>query len=201
MVAELEIFRDFDLKRGRCVCDQMAGVAKVCAFFVGFSSRPQSRKVFCYSRFGLNRADLPVPGDGARFPSQSDDDFDASDLHAFRNILNVRDGDVLVWDVEDLVFIFEQEMVVIGNVGVEPHLGSIDGQLSKEASFGELVERVVNRGQRYWHADAHRFRVQYFGGDVPIAIAVEQASQSHTLARRAEPVVLQCLADLMRYAS
>ena len=77
------------------------------------------------------------------------------------------------------------------NVSVEIGLRSIDRRLAQKADFGELVQRVVDGGQRHRNFGAGRLFVKHFGGEVAIALAEQQPSQRHALARRPQADLAQ----------
>ena len=53
-----------------------------------------------------------------------------------------------------LALVLEEEVVVLARVGVEIGLGAVDRELAQEPRFGELVQGVVDRGQRDRHPGA-----------------------------------------------
>ena len=51
-------------------------------------------------------------------------------------------------------------------------------------SFSELMQCVVDRGERYFDARRHRFAVQMLGGDVTIPAFEKKPGQGEALTRR-----------------
>ena len=58
-----------------------------------------------------------------------------------------RDHDIAVIDVLQFTPIFEEEMVVVGHIGIEVRAPRIDDDLTDQAGFGELVQGIVDGGQ------------------------------------------------------
>src|SRR5262249_16598505 len=51
-------------------------------------------------------------------------------------------------DVENFIVVLDKEVVVVGGVGIEVGLGTVDGDLAEKPGLGELMQRVVDRGER-----------------------------------------------------
>ena len=72
-----------------------------------------------------------------------------------------------VLTVNDLiypVFVLDVEMVMVVGIGIEIGSRALDCDLTQQASLGELVQRVVDGGERHWHLGRQGFRVQILGG-------------------------------------
>ena len=73
---------------------------------------------------------------------------------------------------------------MVRRVGVEIRLCALDGEDAQQACLGELVQRVVDGGQRNRHAGAQRFLVQLFGREVAVALGEQKLGQCNALTRR-----------------
>ena len=65
---------------------------------------------------------------------------DARNLVAFRRDRHLADDHLGARNVDQRVFAFDEEVVVIGDVGIEIGLGTVDGDLPQQADVGELVQ-------------------------------------------------------------
>src|SRR5262249_19835014 len=68
-----------------------------------------------------------------------------------------------------------------GDIGVEIGLRAINRDLSQQSYFGELVQGVVDRRERYRDFRARCLFVEHFGSQVPIAFAEQDPTQRHAL--------------------
>ena len=50
-------------------------------------------------------------------------------------------------NVDQFVVVFEIEVVMRGDVGIEIGLGAVDADLAQQARIGELIEGVVDGGE------------------------------------------------------
>jgi hypothetical protein len=82
-------------------------------------------------------------------------------------------------------------MMVGRGIGIEIRLRSFDRHLAQQADLGELVQRVVDGGQRHRHLGAGRLFVKHFGGEVAVALAEQQPAERHALARRPQADLAQ----------
>ena len=89
-------------------------------------------------------------------------------------------------DMVSFALVFEEEVVMLGGIGVEIGLGPIHSELAQKAGFRELVQGVVDGRQRDRNTGARRLVEQNFGGDVPIALAKQQPSEGDALPRRTQ---------------
>jgi hypothetical protein len=89
-------------------------------------------------------------------------------------------------NVEHLVLALDEEMVVVGDVGVEIGPGAFDGENADHAGFGELMQRVVDGCERNRHAGKGGFLVQFLDGQVPITLGKQQVAKRDTLTRRTQ---------------
>src|SRR5688500_1692480 len=109
-----------------------------------------------------------------------------ADLHAWRRLREAIDAD-LAHEVDQPAFAFDEEMVVVAGVGVEVGAAAVDRHFAQEAGFRELVERVVDGGERDAHARRFRLPVQLLRGNMAVALGEEDASELHALACGPEP--------------
>ena len=103
--------------------------------------------------------------------------------------------------VDELTLVLEEEMVMLGRVGVEIGLGPVHRELAQEARFGELVQGVVDRRQRDRHAGPGRLVEQHLGRDVPVALAEQEPAQGHPLPGRAQAHAAQLVPQLGQRAA
>src|SRR5579863_2629291 len=80
----------------------------------------------------------------ALLPPQPHHDVDAGDLVTFRGRRRLADHDIVRRNIEQIVLVLDEEVMVLGIVGVEIGLGAVDRDLAQQADFGELVQRVVD---------------------------------------------------------
>ncbi|SCM77743.1 hypothetical protein KL86PLE_60058 [uncultured Pleomorphomonas sp.] len=85
-------------------------------------------------------------------------------------------------NVEHPVFILDVEMVMIVGIGVEIGARALDGHLAQQAGFGELVQRVVDGGERHRHLGGQRLGVQVLGGEMAMAVREQDLGERHALA-------------------
>src|SRR5215475_5801379 len=79
---------------------------------------------------------------------QAHDHVDARDFKAFRRCRGLADNHIGIRDVEHLILALHEEVMMGGYVGVEIGFRTVDGDLSQQTNFGELVQRVVDRRER-----------------------------------------------------
>src|SRR6185369_17533463 len=96
-----------------------------------------------------------------------------------------------VWDIEHLILAFDKEVMMSGYVSVEIGLRTINRDLSQQSYFGELVQGVVDRRERYRDFRAGCLFVEHFGGEVPIAFAEQDPAQRHALTGWTQPNLTQ----------
>ncbi len=91
---------------------------------------------------------------------------------------------------------FDEEVVVIAHIGVEIGPRAIDRELAQEACLGELVQRVVDGGERHRHAGLDRLGVQPLGGHVPVALREQELAERQALLRRTQAGATQQSRDI-----
>src|SRR6185312_9548177 len=123
--------------------------------------------------------------------AQPHDHVDAGDLVAFRRCRGLADDHVGPRDVEHLVRAFDEEVVMRRDVGIEVGLGAVDRDLAQQADLGELVQRVVDGGERHRHLGAGRLLVEHLGGQMPVALAEQDPAERHALAGRTQADLAQ----------
>ena len=89
--------------------------------------------------------------------------------------------------IDQLPLVLDEEVMMIGDVGVEIGAAAVDGHFAEQAGRGELVQRVVDRGERDPHVRALRFLLQDLGADMTVSLSEEDTAERHALPRRAEP--------------
>ena len=104
-------------------------------------------------------------------------------------------------NVDQLVIVLKIEVMVRRDVGVEIGLGAVDADLAQQTGIGELVEGVVDRGERYRDLRQRRFLVQHFRSEVAGALAEQQPAERHALTGRPQAGRLQHFVDIMPGAS
>jgi hypothetical protein len=76
-----------------------------------------------------------------------------------------------VGDIDQLVIVLEIKVMMRRHVGVEIGLGAVDADLTQQAGIGELIERVVDGGQRYRDLGEGGLLVKHFRGQMAGALA------------------------------
>ena len=122
---------------------------------------------------------------------KTDDHIDAGDIHAFRRGRQAADHHIVAGNVHQRPVILEEEMMMVVDICVEIRTRRIHNHLAQEARTGELVQRIVDRGERDADASLLGFVMQRFGRDMPVAAIEKEPAKRQPLARRAEP----CLAE------
>src|SRR4051812_25388812 len=120
-----------------------------------------------------------------------DDDIDARDPHATGGDRQIDHGDAVAGDILELTGAFEEEVMVVGDVGVEVGPPGLDHDLAQQTRGGELVQRVVDRGQGHPDAGRHGLAMKLLGRDVPVAAVEQQAGKGEALARRPQAGLMQ----------
>ena len=98
--------------------------------------------------------------------------------------------------VDQPALAFDEEVVVVADIGVEIGAGAVDRDFAQKPRLGELVQRVVDGGERDAHAGRLRLGVQVLGRNVAVALGEEDAAELDALARRPQPG----MAKLRRHA-
>src|SRR5262245_66156854 len=111
------------------------------------------------------------------FPAQTYDNVNARNLEAFRRGWRFTNEHFGVRDIEQLLLAFHEEMMMRCHVGVEIRLGSVDRDLPQQTHLGELVQRVVNRGEGHRHFRAGSLFVKHLSGEMAIALAEQDPAQ------------------------
>src|SRR5262249_41054114 len=122
----------------------------------------------------------------AALAPQANHHVDAGDLIAFGRDRRLADDHVGIGNVEKCVLALDEEMVMLGIVGIEIGLGAVDCDLAQESNVGELVQRVVDRSQRHRHLGLVGFLVEHLRRDVTIALAKQDPAERHALAGRTQ---------------
>src|SRR5262249_33023949 len=118
--------------------------------------------------------------------AQPHHDVDARDLVAFRWHGRLADHHIGRGNVEQIVLLFDEEVMVLGIVGVEIGFRAVDGDLPQQPDFGELVQRVVDGGERHRHFGAVGFLVEHFRGDVAVAPCGQDTAERPALPGRSQ---------------
>lgn len=87
----------------------------------------------------------------------------------------------------------QKKVMVMAGVRVEVGAPGLDHDLAQEPDGGEVVQRVVDRGERHTDPRPDRLAVQLLGTHVPVAGPEQELGQSQTLARGPEADRLQPL--------
>src|SRR3954447_1548548 len=103
--------------------------------------------------------------------------------------------------VDQLVIVFEIEVMVRRDVGIEIGLGSIDADLTQQAGVGQLVKRVVDRGERDRDLGQRRLLIEHFRSQMACTLAKKKPAQCHSLARRTKACGLQHFIDVVPRAT
>jgi hypothetical protein len=89
-------------------------------------------------------------------------------------------------NIDHPLLVFDVEMVVIGGVSVEIRARGIDRNFAQQARFVELMERIIDGGERNIDARIAGFAVQLFSTDMTMRPAEQQLGKGNTLARGAK---------------
>src|SRR5262245_24309402 len=109
---------------------------------------------------------------------------DAGDLIALGCGWHLVEHDGGAGDVEQRMLALDEEMMVLGGVGVEVGFRPVQGNLSQQADLGELVQRVVDGRQRHRDLGPGGFLVEHFGGEMAVALREQEPAERHALTRR-----------------
>ncbi len=85
--------------------------------------------------------------------------------------------------------------MVIADIRIEIRPSRLDHDLAQQANVGELVQRVVDRRERYPHLLGERLLVQLLGRHVAVAGAEQQPGQRDPLPSRTQRRGLQTQQD------
>src|SRR5215471_3866844 len=118
------------------------------------------------------------------FPDEAHDHVDIGNLEVLGRLRQTIDANRTAGDIDEPPLGLHEEVVVIGNVGVEIGALSTDSDLAQQPRALELVQGVVNGGQGNLFARRHRLLVKDFGGHMTVTIAKQQSRQGHALTRR-----------------
>ena len=136
------------------------------------------------------------------FRAQADQHVDADDLHALRWLRQAAEVDQLLRQVDQhMGLVLSQEMLVGGDVGVEIGPGAVDRDFLQQAGRRELVQRVVDGGERDRRARGLRFLEKPFGGHVTVAAAEQEPAESQALAGRPQACVAKLAPQVMQRAA
>ena len=81
-----------------------------------------------------------------------DDHIDMADHHALGGIGQARNLDCIGGDIDDPLLVFDKEVMMVGRVGIEIGPGRVHGNLAQQTGLAELVQRIVDGGQRHLNA-------------------------------------------------
>src|SRR5205085_9345583 len=101
----------------------------------------------------------------AGLPAKAHNHIDFGDFVALGRKRDSSQRDLGIGDVDQRIFAFDKEMMMLGRIGVEKGLGAIDGQLAQQPDFGELVQRVVYGRERDGYLGLERLFVKPLGRD------------------------------------
>ena len=93
--------------------------------------------------------------------------------------------------IDHSLLILEIEVMVVRSVGIEVGPGRFDRDLAKEPNFLELVQRIVDRGQRDIEMGLSCFTMQLLSAHVAVRTLEEQLGESKPLSCRPEPAHAQ----------
>ena len=74
--------------------------------------------------------------------------------------------------------------MVVADICVEIGPAGVDHDLAQQPRADELVQRVVDRGERHRHRRGERLVMELFGRDMAVALVEQQARQRQPLTRR-----------------
>ncbi len=109
--------------------------------------------------------------DGASnlFAAQAHDHVDPGDFHAFRRLGQLAEIDQLLRQVDQKMGLFGQEMLVIGEVGVEIGFRAVHGDFAQQARRSELVQRIIDGGEGNRRMGGQSLLLETLRRDVAVA--------------------------------
>ncbi len=118
--------------------------------------------------------------------SETHDDVDVADRHALGRLGDAVDADRVAGDVHQFPVLLDEEMIVVRRVRVEICLAALYAELAQEAGLGELVQRVVDSGERHMLARGQRLGMKDLGRDVAVAGPEQERAEHEPLASSGE---------------
>jgi hypothetical protein len=91
-------------------------------------------------------------------------------------------------------------MVVVVDIGIEIRAARLDHDLAHQSGGGELMQGVVDCGERDPDGSRDGLAMELFGGDVAVGDIEQELRQRDTLPGRPEPDLAQALDDHWRRA-
>src|SRR5262245_50406871 len=104
---------------------------------------------------------------------------DAYNLVALGGSRKLADDRIVVQNVKQPVLASDEEVVVLGHVGVVKCLGAVDGQLAKQPNFGELVQGVVDSSERHWRSSLDRLLEKRLRRGVLVVTTEQEQAERH----------------------
>src|SRR5579864_5169732 len=89
-------------------------------------------------------------------------------------------------------------MMVLGIVGIETGLRAVDSDLAQQTHLGELVQRVVDRGERHGDLGLVCFFKKHFRGYMTIAFGEQKRAERDAWSCRAESDLTQLCSHVAR---
>ena len=114
------------------------------------------------------------------------DHIDPADFRPARRLRNTGDRYCFAGNIGQRAVVFAIEMLVLGGVGVEVAPLRVDDDSPQKTSVSELVQRVVDRGQRHIDASGCRFLVEGLRTEVTVPSAEQEADESDSLTCRSQ---------------
>src|SRR6266566_5966964 len=124
---------------------------------------------------GLRQATLPTlrrcpTASSAFLGPQPYHHVNTADFVALRNLRQFADDRIGVRNINQIVFVLDEEVVVVRDVGVEIGLRPVDRYFPPQSGAGELMKRIVDRGQRNGDLRAACLFVKHFRGQVAVTL-------------------------------
>ena len=99
-----------------------------------------------------------------------------------RRIGQSAEDDLVERNIDQAGFIFDKEMMMLGDIGVEIAARMVDNNLAQQARAQKLVERVVNCRLRHAKPGISSFFVQGFRRNMAVSGTKKQMRQCQTRA-------------------
>ena len=112
---------------------------------------------------------------------EPDDDIDAAHAGAVRRGRQQGQPDEVARNVLQDAGVFVEEVMMVADIGVEVRAAGLDHHLAQHAERGELMQRVVDRGERDADVGEDRLAMQLHGEAVLADIRVSLATVYNTL--------------------
>ena len=99
-------------------------------------------------------------------------------------------------DVQQAVGVLDEEVVVVPGVGIEISALGIDRDFAQQPGVRELVQGIVDGGQRNLDAVGLGFPMEYLGRHMAVCAVEQEPGQGEALARGAQAGPAQAVVNV-----